>query len=104
MAVLLVKRRCASPAMPSCSRLPGAAALLHADRENGYDILPDQGATLFDFKESSHWIWSNELGRFDRPRRGEEPFILLLGESAWDTKLWRKCGAVSWRARPVPES
>ena len=58
-----------------------------ADRENGYDILPNQGATLFDFKESSHWIWSNELGCFDRPYRGEEPFILLLGDSsAWGYK------------------
>jgi putative flippase GtrA len=64
-----------------------------ADRENGYDIQPNQGATLFDFKESSHWIWSNELGCFDRPYRGEEPFILLLGDStAWGYKpleeLW----------------
>ena len=62
-----------------------------ADRENGYDIVPNQGSTLFDFKESSHWIWSNELGCFDRTYRGEEPFILLLGDSS------------SWGYKPLEE-
>lgn len=58
-----------------------------ADRENGYDIGPGRGTMIFDFKDSSHPIWSNEVGCFDRPYGGEEPFILLLGDStAWGYK------------------
>lgn len=58
-----------------------------ADRENGYDIEPGRSGKTFDFKDSSHPIWSNELGCFDRPYGGEEPFILLLGDStAWGYK------------------
>jgi putative flippase GtrA len=64
-----------------------------ADRENGYDILPSQVASTFEFKDSSHAIWSNELGCFDNPLGNEGPFVLLLGDStSWGYKpleaLW----------------
>jgi putative flippase GtrA len=63
------------------------------DRENGYDIKPGHGTQKFDFRDSSHPIWSNELGCFDTPYGGEDPSILLLGDStSWGYKpfemLW----------------
>ncbi|OPY86318.1 MAG: GtrA-like protein [Syntrophaceae bacterium PtaU1.Bin231] len=62
-----------------------------ADRENGYDIGPNRGTAVFDFRASSHPIWSNELGCFDRPYGGENPFILLLGDStSWGYKELEK--------------
>ncbi len=74
-----------------------------ADRDNGYDIGPNRGTAIFDFKDSSHPIWSNELGCFDRPYDGEDPFILLLGDStSWGYKeLEKTWGAVVERETGV---
>jgi len=74
-----------------------------ADRENGYDIRPGQGPSTFEFRDSSHPVWSNELGCFDAPFGGDERFILLLGDStSWGYKeLDKTWGAVVERETGV---
>jgi len=53
-----------------------------ADLQKGFDIAPDvQGKRLSVDNRVEFDIWSNELGCFDRPYRGEEDYILLLGDS-----------------------
>lgn len=57
-----------------------------ADREIGYDIAPNFPTTTSTFRaegltDTSHDIWSNELGCYDIPYHGEQPYVLLLGDS-----------------------
>ncbi|MCL4503570.1 MAG: hypothetical protein M1438_17220 [Deltaproteobacteria bacterium] len=54
-----------------------------ADAARGYDIRPNAGKirTSVDSNSVNYEIWSNELGCFDEPYRGEKNFILLVGDS-----------------------
>jgi len=53
-----------------------------ADLGRGFDIAPHvQGKRLSVDNKVEFDIWSNALGCFDRPYRGETDFILLLGDS-----------------------
>jgi hypothetical protein len=51
------------------------------DPVNGYDIADQCGKRPFRIKGGELEIWSNELGCFDEPYGGEEPFMLLVGDS-----------------------
>lgn len=79
------------------------------DAELGYDFANNFSKTRHNFLEHPYDIWTNELGCFDTPYRGEEPFIYLTGDSftwgyapfedKWGTRLERflatrilKCG------------
>ena len=54
-----------------------------ADAAKGFDIRPNLGKirTSVDNGSVEYDIWSNELGCFDEPYRGEEDVILLVGDS-----------------------
>jgi hypothetical protein len=54
-----------------------------ADAVRGFDIRPNVGKirTSVDNPPVEYDIWSNELGCFDAPYRGEKEVILLLGDS-----------------------
>lgn len=54
-----------------------------ADATKGFDIRPTAGKihTSVDNRSVAYDIWSNELGCFDEPYRGEKNFILLVGDS-----------------------
>lgn len=51
------------------------------DTVDGYDIADQCGKRPFRIKGGELEIWSNELGCFDESYRGEEPFLLLVGDS-----------------------
>ena len=70
------------------------------DPARGYDIRPNVGKMRTSVDMSVDYdIWSNELGCFDVPYRGEPDFILLVGDSfthmyapfkdKWGTRLQR---------------
>ncbi len=82
-----------------------------ADAAKGFDIRPNVGkiGTSVDDGSVKYDIWSNELGCFDAPYRGEKDVILLVGDSfthsyapfeaKWGTRLEKllnyrvlKCG------------
>jgi hypothetical protein len=73
-----------------------------ADRELGFDIAPDSPRATHRFADASFPIWSNELGCFDRPYRGEIPYMYLAGDSftwgfgpfeaKWGTRLEESTG------------
>lgn len=52
-----------------------------ADPAAGHDIGENAGLAKFPLGECALDIWGNELGCFDHPYRGEDPFILLVGDS-----------------------
>jgi hypothetical protein len=54
-----------------------------ADAAKGFDIRPNVGKirTSVDNHAVEYDIWSNELGCFDEPYRGEKDVILLVGDS-----------------------
>jgi len=53
-----------------------------ADRNKGYDIKPNVGKFQSNVDEEVYFpIWSNALGCFDEPYKGERDYILLLGDS-----------------------
>ncbi len=52
-----------------------------ADSAAGHDIAENASLAKFPLGECALDIWGNELGCFDHPCRGEDPFILLVGES-----------------------
>jgi len=54
-----------------------------ADAVKGFDIRPNVGKirTSVDNHSVEYDIWSNELGCFDQPYRGEKDVILLMGDS-----------------------
>jgi len=54
-----------------------------ADAAKGFDIRPNVGKirTSVDNHAVEYDIWSNELGCFDEPYRGENDLILLVGDS-----------------------
>jgi hypothetical protein len=53
-----------------------------ADLAKGFDIAPNvQGKRLSVDHRVEFDIWSNELGCFDRPYRGESDYVLLVGDS-----------------------
>lgn len=53
-----------------------------ADAAKGYDIRPNVGKMRTSVDRSVDYdIWSNELGCFDEPYRGEQKVILLVGDS-----------------------
>jgi len=54
-----------------------------ADAAKGFDIRPNAGKirTSVDHQSVFYDIWSNELCCFDEPYRGENDFILLVGDS-----------------------
>ncbi|MCX5892514.1 MAG: SGNH/GDSL hydrolase family protein [Deltaproteobacteria bacterium] len=54
-----------------------------ADAAKGFDIRPNVGKirTSVDNGSVQYDIWSNELGCFDEPYRGEKDVILLVGDS-----------------------
>ncbi|MGO9177122.1 MAG: hypothetical protein ACLPT6_14315 [Desulfobaccales bacterium] len=53
-----------------------------ADAAKGFDIRPNVGKMHTSVDMSVDYdIWSNELGCFDEPYRGEPDFILLVGDS-----------------------
>lgn len=47
----------------------------------GYDISENFPRKYLYFSDSKHLIWSNELGCFDKPYKGEKDYILLTGDS-----------------------
>ncbi|HLC66369.1 MAG TPA: hypothetical protein VJK52_01890 [Candidatus Nanoarchaeia archaeon] len=51
------------------------------DAQIGYTIRENSSSQYFDFGESGHWVWANELGCLDRPYQGKLPFMLLVGDS-----------------------
>ena len=53
------------------------------DAAKGFDIRPNVGKmrTSVDYNSVEYDIWSNELGCFDEPYRGEPDLILLVGDS-----------------------
>jgi len=52
------------------------------DPEKGFDIAPNvKGKRLSVDNRVEFEIWSNELGCFDRPYRGESDYLLLVGDS-----------------------
>lgn len=73
-----------------------------ADRELGFDISPNFSPATHRFTGGSFAIWSNELGCFDRPYRGEVPYVYLAGDSftwgfapfedKWGTRLEELAG------------
>jgi hypothetical protein len=52
-----------------------------ADSAAGHDIAEHAGLAKFPLKDCDLDIWGNELGCFDHPYRGEDPFVLLVGDS-----------------------
>ncbi|MGO9620569.1 MAG: hypothetical protein ACLPT6_04095 [Desulfobaccales bacterium] len=53
-----------------------------ADLNKGYDIKPNVGKFQSNVDEEVYFpIWSNTLGCFDEPYKGESDYILLLGDS-----------------------
>jgi len=52
-----------------------------ADSAAGHDIGENVGLAKFRLRECTLDIWGNELGCFDRLYLGEDPFILLVGDS-----------------------
>jgi len=53
-----------------------------ADRNKGYDIKPNVGKFQSNVDEEVYFpVWSNALGCFDEPYKGERDYILLLGDS-----------------------
>ncbi len=53
-----------------------------ADLNKGYDIKPNVGKFQSNVDEEVYFpIWSNALGCFDEPYKGESDYILLLGDS-----------------------
>jgi hypothetical protein len=75
-----------------------------ADSDAGYDIRETMPRALISLPvENVHYeIWSNELGCFDQPYRGEKDYVLLVGDSfthmfapfddKWGTVLERLIG------------
>jgi hypothetical protein len=70
------------------------------DAAKGFDIRPNVGKMRTSVDMSVDYdIWSNELGCFDEPYRGEPDFILLVGDSfthmyapfkdKWGTRMQR---------------
>lgn len=51
------------------------------DAEAGYDIRPNAPVRRFGVLTEAHTVWSNDLGCFDNPYRGEPHYILLVGDS-----------------------
>ena len=89
-----------------------------ADAAKGFDIRPNVGkiGTSVDNGSVKYDIWSNELGCFDAPYRGEKDVILLVGDSfthsyapfeaKWGTRLEKllnyrvlKCGVNGYGTR-----
>jgi len=72
------------------------------DNVIGHDISKNCPVSVFKFKDSGHDIWSNELGCFDKPYKGEKDYIFLAGdsfvwgftpfESKWGTVLEEQTG------------
>jgi hypothetical protein len=52
-----------------------------SDALAGIDIRKNAEKRTYRIKECEFAIWGNELGCFDEPYRGEDPFILLVGDS-----------------------
>jgi hypothetical protein len=53
-----------------------------ADRKKGYDIKPNVSKFQSNVDEEIYFpVWSNALGCFDDPYKGEANYILLLGDS-----------------------
>jgi hypothetical protein len=53
-----------------------------ADLRKGFDIVPNvKGKRMSVDNRVEFDIWSNELGCFDQPYRGEKDYILLMGDS-----------------------
>ena len=50
----------------------------------GYDISENFPRNRYSFVDADPYVWSNELGCFDNPYKGEKNYILLTGDS-W---LW----------------
>ena len=85
-----------------------------ADLAKGFDIAPNvRGKRLSVDNRVEFHIWSNELGCFDEPYHGEQPFILLMGDSfthsfapfpdKWGTRIEKslhyrvlKCGVTGY--------
>ena len=89
-----------------------------ADAAKGFDIRPNVGkvGTSVDNGSVKYDLWSNELGCFDAPYRGEKDVILLVGDSfthsyapfeaKWGTRLEKlldyrvlKCGVNGYGTR-----
>lgn len=51
------------------------------DDRKGYDIDVNVPPVIHQSNDVSYKVWSNELGCFDTPYRGEKNYILLLGDS-----------------------
>lgn len=55
---------------------------LYADEKAGTDIQPNYPKRTIDIEpRCTQVIWSNEIGCFDMPYRGEKDYCLLLGDS-----------------------
>ncbi len=88
-----------------------------ADLAKGFDIAPNVKRKRLSVDNRIEFpIWSNELGCFDEPYHGEQPFILLVGDSfthsfapfpdKWGTRIEQalhyrvlKCGVTGYGTR-----
>jgi len=61
------------------SEIPGN--YFRADEASGYDISNNFPPYKYHFSEGSFLIWSNELGCFDMPYKGDKNYIYLTGDS-----------------------
>jgi len=51
------------------------------DKDASYDIAENSPVRLIQLKGFKYKAWSNELGCFDCPYKGEKDYVLLLGDS-----------------------
>lgn len=54
---------------------------LVTDVKKGYDLACNFPRSKFAFADQDEYIWTNELGCFDKPYKGEKDYILLAGDS-----------------------
>ncbi|MDE2071659.1 MAG: hypothetical protein KGI70_02935 [Patescibacteria group bacterium] len=55
-----------------------------ANAQEGYDIAPNFATSTHGFVDGPYQIWSNNLGCFDEPYAGQQPYIYITGDSfAW---------------------
>ncbi|MBF0554866.1 MAG: hypothetical protein HQK96_09985 [Nitrospirae bacterium] len=51
------------------------------DNESLYDIVKNYPPATFNFYEKPYTVWSNELGCYDEPYKGETQYTLIVGDS-----------------------
>ncbi|MBF0319811.1 MAG: SGNH/GDSL hydrolase family protein [Nitrospirae bacterium] len=54
---------------------------LTGDNASIYDIVKNYPPATFNFYEMPYTVWSNELGCYDSPYKGEKDYVLIVGDS-----------------------